>query len=75
MSRGFPKQLKNEGQAILEYIILMAVAFSIVASIGLAFRGLIFNIWQQITCEVSAPCPSCPPSEEIKNRLSPGACQ
>lgn len=65
------------GQTILEYILLLAVATSVVLLINQGFRNIRNGLWMRIVCEVSAACPGCPPPPDIKSRgnaLAPGAC-
>ena len=65
----------QSGQALIEYILMLTVALGLVTSMTFTFRRVAQTLWQQMTCEVSAACPACPPAETVANRLVPGACR
>jgi len=46
----------QEGQSLVEYVILLVVALSIVAIIGAGFRRTIFNLWLFYTKKVAPGC-------------------
>ncbi len=70
-SRGLPhlKTSDESGQAVVEYIILLALVVGLVAGISLIFRGTIYRFWAVIGAEVSAPCPGCTPVDEGIQRM------
>jgi len=50
----------EEGQAFVEYMLMILVALGIVTAIAQGFRGSIMKFWRQMAKEVSAACPTCP---------------
>lgn len=74
MSR-FLLNTDSKGQVLVEYILMIALALSLMGFIGYSFRRITSFVWQQMTCEIAAPCPHCPSDPSIKNRLYPGACK
>lgn len=48
------------GQAVVEYILMLLLVFTVVATIAIGFRKSIFKVWVTLTREVAAACPSCP---------------
>jgi Flp pilus assembly pilin Flp len=51
----------EQGQAIVEYILMLAMVISVVAIIATSFRKSIRLIWLQLTKEIAAGCPDCAP--------------
>lgn len=64
----------EQGQVLLEYILMIAVALGILAILGAGFTRIRDHLWQQMSCEVAAPCPGCPPPESVRNQLT-NACR
>jgi len=63
--------LKDEsGQALIEYMLMIFVVVSTVGIITAGFREIILSVWQLMSCEVSAACPSCPVDLAVKNKLA-----
>ncbi len=54
----------ESGQAVVEYILMLVVALSIVVGISKGMRGSLMGLWKSLTQEVSAACPGCPPPRE-----------
>jgi Flp pilus assembly pilin Flp len=53
------KLLKDqEGQAIVEYVLMLTAVISLVAMLGAGFRKTVFSFWKMVKVEVSAGCPS-----------------
>lgn len=51
------------GQAMVEYLVMLTVAVTLVASVGSSFRNALFGIWGFYTRSISAACPTgCPPN-------------
>lgn len=69
------KRFSEQGQALVEYVLMLAVALSVVGIVGYGFRRIVLHAWQAVTCDVAAACPRCPVDEEIKNRIANGACK
>lgn len=57
----------ESGQAIVEYILLLALMVVAIAGLMAGFRQSIWKLWQKLTQEISAACPKCPADP----RLSP----
>ena len=51
------------GQAIVEYILMLLVAMTIVVAISKGMRGSLNRFWETLTREVAAACPGCPPPQ------------
>ncbi|MCC7441377.1 MAG: hypothetical protein IT285_07080 [Bdellovibrionales bacterium] len=65
--------LKDEGgQAIVEYVVMLGVTVTIVGTLAQGLRAIILVLWQTMTCDISAACPTCPPAEEIRNKIANG---
>ncbi len=61
------KALSNErGQAVIEYILMLTVAVSIVGIIGFGFRKSLFKLWGSFTQDIVAACPGCPADSKFK---------
>lgn len=66
------------GQAVIEYILMIVVALSILSVLAFGFRKVLFRVWMQMACSITAPCPHCSPPQELKNianRIAPGSCR
>ena len=55
----------EDGQALVEFMLMMAVSISVVSIIGTAFRKSLLNIWKQLTGEITAACACCPHSPQF----------
>lgn len=55
----------QNGQAILEFILAMLIAVSIVSAFTMGMRRTVGRFWKQLTCEVVAGCPKCQAPEEL----------
>ena len=64
----FLAQLLNDqdGQALVEFMLMLAVSVSVVSIIGTAFRKSLLNIWKQLTREITAACVNCPHDPKIR---------
>lgn len=71
--RAFLKE--EEGQVIVEYILMITVALAIVGTLGFAFRRIYQFLHQLMACEITAPCPHCPAEESVKNQIVQGVCR
>jgi Flp pilus assembly pilin Flp len=58
----------EEGQAVIEYILMLVVTITIVSIIGIGFRKTLFRLWGKLTQEIAAACPGCPPDPRYKIR-------
>lgn len=52
----------DRGQALVEYLLMILLALSVVGILGFSFRKSIRRLWIFYIREVSAPCPGCAPS-------------
>jgi hypothetical protein len=59
------KRRQNLGQATIEYVLMIAVVFSIASLIVSGIRGTRDKLWKRILCEVSAPCVGCVAPEGV----------
>lgn len=53
---------EENGQALVEYVLMLAVSLSIVAAIGYGFKNALVKLWGIYHKEISSPCPACPPN-------------
>jgi hypothetical protein len=61
------KGLRNDsGQAILEYVLMVALAVGVVTLIGVGFRKTVFKVWKGMSRDVAAACPGCPPNPAVR---------
>ena len=49
---------EEDGQAIVEYILMLSVMLSIVLIIGVGFRKSLFSVWTKLASEIAAACPN-----------------
>lgn len=57
---------RRGGQAVVEYVLMLLLAISIVAAINSSLSGSIRRLWATIVQDVSAPCPKCPVPNPIR---------
>ncbi len=70
------KRSNQSGQAIIEYVIMLAIVLSVSGVIQFGMTRSRNKLWKKIICEVSAPCPGCASPESAKNTLrSGGECE
>jgi hypothetical protein len=50
---------KTSGQAVVEYVLMVTVAVSLVSVIGIGFRQNVVKIWIYYIGQISAACPGC----------------
>jgi Flp pilus assembly pilin Flp len=56
----------DQGQAVVEYILMISMALSVVTIIGVGFRKSLFKLWTLFAQEISAACPGCPPNPNVR---------
>ncbi len=56
----------KSGQAVLEYVLTIAIVVAFVSAIAGIFRASVIRLWEVMTQEVSAPCIGCPPDDQIR---------
>jgi hypothetical protein len=49
----------ESGQAIVEYILILALALSLVSVIAIGLRKSMFSLWKFMATDITAPCPGC----------------
>ncbi len=53
------KLLSDEnGQAVVEYILMVSLAVMAIGIIGVGFRKIVMSLWQSFFKDVAAACPS-----------------
>ena len=50
----------EDGQAILEYLLMLSVALSILIILSTGMRRSILVLWRYLYRRTAAACPSCP---------------
>ena len=58
-----PKTKLQEGQALVEYLLMLMVIIGIVTGIAATFQSSLKIMWKTLGREVIAACPSCPPNK------------
>lgn len=58
----------DSGQAILEYILMLSLAVTIVGVFATGLRKALAAIWESMARTISAPCPGCPPPPDVRIR-------
>lgn len=56
------------GQALIEYLLMLIVALSLVTVITGFFRKSTIALWGYYTRQISAACPGCPPNPGYRFR-------
>ncbi|MCM2324785.1 MAG: hypothetical protein NDJ90_16115 [Oligoflexia bacterium] len=56
----------ESGQAVLEYVLMIALAVSIVALLGIGIRRSVIMVWDRMSRDIAAPCPRCPPPSGVR---------
>ena len=59
---------KNQGQAVVEYILMMAVVVALIGLLSNGFKNGLVLLWERMAKDISAPCPKCPPPPEVRIR-------
>jgi Flp pilus assembly pilin Flp len=60
------RQRVEEGQAVVEYVLMLFLALLLVATINGSLNQSIRSMWTLIVRDVSAPCPQCPTQNPIR---------
>ncbi len=56
----------ESGQAIVEYVIILAMVVSVVTMMSSQLRRALFTFWETMAKEISAACPDCPKDPTIR---------
>jgi hypothetical protein len=60
-------QVGEEGQVLIEYILMLSVCVGLLIGVQRSFRGSVFIVWKQLANEISAACPKgCVRSPDIR---------
>ena len=66
----------QRGQAITEYILMLAIALTLIGIMSSQFRSIRNFLWHGMVCDVAKACAHCPPDETIKRKgPRPEACK
>lgn len=64
---GMRTRNSNEaGQALIEYVLLIAITITLVTIMATSLRKSVFTLWSFYYRAISAPCPGCPPPSGVK---------
>jgi Flp pilus assembly pilin Flp len=67
LSKSFPLVARSdEGQAVIEYMLALLVAVSVVIIIAKGFKKSLFVVWSGMTVSIAAACPGCPPNPKYR---------
>ena len=58
--------IDDRGQAVVEYLLGLVIAVSLVAGIAGVLRSSLFGLWQNFSREITAACPGCPADPSIR---------
>lgn len=58
----------QEGQAVVEYVLMVMIAMAVVGVIATGFRKSLIALWEKMAQDISAPCPGCPPPPDVRIR-------
>lgn len=54
------RPLQNQhGQAIVEYLLMVSLALTMVGIMSRSFRGTVTALWTTFNKDIAAPCPGC----------------
>jgi Flp pilus assembly pilin Flp len=66
MRKGDPRIGNESGQALIEYVLLIALTISLVTIMATGLRRSVFTLWGFYTKSIAAPCPGCPAPPEVR---------
>lgn len=66
----FQVEPQNSGQAIIEYLLILLFVVTLIGGMAAGFRGVIVGYWQEMSCDIAAPCPHCDPPDSVKNKIA-----
>ncbi|MBC7693440.1 MAG: hypothetical protein H7222_16870 [Methylotenera sp.] len=58
----------ESGQAVVEYVLILAVVVSIVSIMASSFRKVLFKFWALLSKDITAGCPGCAADPNIRAR-------
>ena len=56
----------ESGQTLVEFMLTLMVAVSMVVIISLGFKRSLRTFWIKLAREISAPCPKCEPPPNVR---------
>jgi Flp pilus assembly pilin Flp len=57
----------DNGQAIVEYALMLSVAVGLVGLIAVGFRSSIIGLWKSFARDITSACPTgCPPPANVQ---------
>lgn len=59
---------EEDGQAVLEYILMLSIAVLVIGSFATGLRKVLVQIWERMAQDIAAPCPGCPPPPGMRIR-------
>jgi Flp pilus assembly pilin Flp len=60
----------DDGQAVVEYVLLLTISLAVMISLANGFRRICLTLWQTMTCDITAACPGCPPADAVSNKMA-----
>ena len=66
------KYWNQSGQAVVEYVILLAIVVSVSGVIHFGVGRTRDKLWKRMICDISAPCPGCISPKSAKDTLPRG---
>ena len=63
------KRLNQSGQAILEYVLVLAIVFSLMSMIMVGVRNTRDKTWKRMLCDVATMCADCKPPSSVDGIL------
>lgn len=58
----------DSGQAIVEYILMVAVVVAIIGVLSVGLRGVLVKVWGKMARDIAAPCAGCQPPPDVRIR-------
>jgi len=59
---------REDGQALVEYILALSIVITIVTILATGLRTSMYKVWEFYSRQVSAACPGCPPAPSMRFR-------
>lgn len=59
---------EDDGQAVLEYLLMLAVTVSVLGVLASGMRRVLVELWEKMARQIAAPCPGCTPPESVRIR-------
>ncbi len=60
MAKRFAKKRRKQlGQAMIEYMLMLALVVGVVSSTGFIFRKTVFKMWKFMSKQIAPGCPGC----------------